>query len=192
MVGEVETISDMGLRAAVRAHLRDAPGDASPERLDELIVDEASALDGIEHFSGLRQIGLEGTLVVDLQPLAGLRNLRQLWLSDTRVMDLRPLSGLHELTVLELGDTPVADIEPLRPLHHLQKLWLNGTKVTDLAPIRSLKGLLTLGLVGAPIQDYRPLESLDDLQVLVVSRSAAGSLGTLPARSGLDIFLSDE
>lgn len=59
-------MNDMGLRLAVRAHLRDAPCDASPERLDELIVDEALALDGVEHFSGLRQIGLEGTLVVDL------------------------------------------------------------------------------------------------------------------------------
>lgn len=157
---EVESLQDAGLRAAVREHLRGLPHGADSEGLSEIVVDEVTVLDGIERFHGLRRLGLEGTDVVDLRPLAGLRDMEELWLSETRVADLRPLSGLQSLTVLELGDTPVVDIEPLRPLRRLQKLWLNGSNVTDLDPIRALTGLVTVGVAGAPIEDYRPLEAL--------------------------------
>ncbi|WP_295852196.1 leucine-rich repeat domain-containing protein [uncultured Microbacterium sp.] len=191
MADGLEALDDVGLRAAVREQLRQMRHGADAGSVTELVVDEASTLDGIEQFPHIRQLGLEGTDVVDLRPLAGLRDLRELWLNDTRVADLGPLSALRALTILELGDTPVADIAPLRSLGHLQKLWLNGTSVTDLDPIRSLKALVTVGVAGTPIEDYSPFEALEGLQTLIVSRSASGRLGSLSSRTNLCIHFLD-
>ncbi len=187
VAGEAVERGDPGLCVAVREAFDGLPPEARVESLEELIVDEARVLDGIERFSGLRDLGLEDTDVADIRPLAALKNLARLWLNGTHVSDLRPLSGLGSLTSLELGDTPVADLSPLRSLTRLEKLWLSGTRITDVEPLRSLTGLVTLGLADVAVADYRPLEALTNLQTLVVSRSASDFLGALSTRPGLEI-----
>lgn len=77
----MDWLKDPGLRAAVQEHLRGLQHGADPPRLTEIIVDEATVLDGIARFHGLRVIGLEGADVTDLHPLETLADLHVLVVS---------------------------------------------------------------------------------------------------------------
>ena len=60
----------------------------------------------------LKSLSLEGNLISDLSPLAGLTNLTELSLYYNNISDLSPLAGLTNLTSLELNAT-IYRISPL-------------------------------------------------------------------------------
>ena len=57
----------------------------------------------------LRTLGLDGTAVADVSPLANCQELVQLDLSRTKVKDLTPLTNCSRLETLGLKDTPVTE-----------------------------------------------------------------------------------
>ena len=108
-------------------------------------------VDALRGLTGLRVLGLYGSDVQDLAPLAGLAQLQSLSLTGcTGVTDLAPLAGLAQLRWLDLvGCTGVADLAPLAGLTQLPWLGLVGcTGVADLAPLAGLAQLQWLYLIG--------------------------------------------
>ncbi len=121
----------------------------------------------------LQSLDLGRTEVEDLSPLVGLSNLESLDLTRTQVVDLSPLAGLGKLQTLYLGDTGVADLTPLARLYNLQSLYLGGTEVADLSPLKRLRNLQILYLGGTKVIDLSPLRGLRQLRRLDVRGTRA-------------------
>ena len=123
------TIPDANLAAAIRDALRLGPTDPilqnKLEKLEHL-EDKGSAsgvisdLTGLEKATGLNTLELHWNRIIDITPLAKLRNLTGLYLNRNNiyldvdnqigVSDITPLTELTQLTHLHLVDNIVSDI----------------------------------------------------------------------------------
>ncbi|MGO5149928.1 leucine-rich repeat domain-containing protein, partial [Bifidobacterium boum] len=97
-----------------------------------------SSVQGLQVFTNLTSLYLNGTLVSDVSPLSKLTNLTDLDLWYTGVSDVSPLSKLTNLNYLDLSSTQVSDVSPLSKLVKLKTLDLDGTRVRDLSPLSKL------------------------------------------------------
>lgn len=155
-------LQDTGLRRAFNAAIGilepSAPGEFSLEKLAKLTrlswSDEAEAeaypklwkpierLDGLEHATGLVEIGVNGNHIADLRPLAACLALEEAWLGGNDIRDLRPLAALPKLRRLSLfSNAALSDISPLAEARSLQILDLTGTAVQDFAALLAVPTL---------------------------------------------------
>ena len=128
---------------------------------------------------GTPALGLSGTRVSDLAPLANLTALERLNLDDTQVSDLAPLANLTALEWLNLSGTQVSDLAPLANLTVLKWLNLSGTQVSDLAPLTNLTALERLDLRGTQVSDLAPLANLTALESLSLYNVQVSDLAPL-------------
>ncbi|MGO5319722.1 leucine-rich repeat domain-containing protein, partial [Bifidobacterium boum] len=119
-----------------------------------------SSVQGLQVFTNLTSLGLDGTRVSDVSPLSKLVNLKWLSLWKTRVSDVSPLSKLTNLKYLYLTNTRVSDVSPLSKLTNLTTLDLDGTRVSDVSPLSKLVKLDYLGLDRTGVLDLSPLSQL--------------------------------
>ena len=119
-------------------------------------------LTGIEGFTALEELTLEGGGITDLGPLAKLAHLRTLTLDDTAVRDLSPLAGVATLRELSLGRvTSQSVLTSLARLQQLRKL--RTVALPTFEPLAALPGLLVLDARLATGTDLRHLSALTDL-----------------------------
>ena len=74
-------------------------------------------------------------------------------LDNSQVIDLSPLAELKNLKRLDLWSTEVSDLTPLAELKMLKELELQQSQVSDLSPLIELKNLSYLGLMSTPVGD---------------------------------------
>lgn len=104
-----------------RAYLRDATALPDMPLLREARIVPWAHLDGIEKFTALEELTVEGSFV-DLSPLNRLPNLRKLVLGGERFTDLAPLAQAPKLAVLQpcrempIDYTPLLESQSLREL----------------------------------------------------------------------------
>jgi Leucine-rich repeat (LRR) protein len=79
-------------------------------------------------------------------------------LDNTQVIDLSPLAELKNLKRLDLWSTEVTDLSPLAELKMLKELELQQSQVSDLSPLFELKNLSYLGLMTTPVSDKQVQE----------------------------------
>ncbi|KQY46706.1 hypothetical protein ASD18_04620 [Cellulomonas sp. Root137] len=96
----------------------------------------------------LQWVGLAGTGVTDLGPLAGSTGLLELDVAHAAVADLSPLAGAPSLSMLDVRDNHVADVTPLAGMPALDELWVGGNPVTDLRPLLDAPALLGVDVEG--------------------------------------------
>lgn len=125
-----------------------------------------SDLSGLEYFTGLERLKLQGNQIQDLKPLQNLTHLTELWLRKNKVTDLTPLQGLTELKTLLLTDNLIEDLEPIEGLNKLQMLDLRDNQIDDLTPLKDLHNLTTLDVSDNGFGDLTALEGLSKLQYL--------------------------
>jgi len=128
-------------------------GLASLRLTSNAAVTDLSALDGLP----LTNLGLSGTGVSDLGPLAGTTTLQWVGLAGTGVTDLRPLAGSTGLLELDVAHASVADLSPLAGATSLSRLDVRENQVADLTPLASMPALDELWVGGNPVADLRPL-----------------------------------
>jgi len=116
--------------------------------LDGLTI---SSLKGLSHFYLLEEIRCTRMPVMDISPLAGLRNLRILDIENTPVKDLRPIVTLNKLNVLNVSGTQVRSLKPVANLTGIEEIQLNNTQVKSLAPLLSLPGLNSVSCFNSRI-----------------------------------------
>jgi Leucine-rich repeat (LRR) protein len=116
-------------------------------------VADLSALDGLP----LANLGLSGTGVADLQPLARTTSLQWVGLGQTGVSDLGPLARSVGLLELDVSHAAVVDLSPLAGAASLSKLDVRDNHVADVTPLASLPALDELWIGGNPVADLRPL-----------------------------------
>ncbi len=125
-----------------------------------------SDLSGLEYFTGLERLKLQGNQIQDLKPLQNLTHLTELWLRKNKVTDLTPLQGLTELKTLLLTDNLIEDLEPIEGLNKLQMLDLRDNQIDDLTPLKDLHNLTVLDVSDNGFGDLTALEGLSKLQYL--------------------------
>ncbi len=125
-----------------------------------------SDLSGLEYFTGLERLKLQGNQIQDLKPLQNLTHLTELWLRKNKVSDLTPLQGLTELKTLLLTNNAVSDFQPLKGLQNLNQLVFENNKVKDLTPLKDLHNLTSLDVSGNSVVDLTPLAGLSKLKWL--------------------------
>lgn len=138
------------------------------------------------HFTALKDLFLGPGDLVDLSPLAGLKNLESLRASINHVSDLKPLQNATKLDRLDLGRTSVKDLTPLGNLANLTELQLDDTPIVDIQPLSSLTKLEKLSLKNTMVKDVSPLKDMKKLKFLYLGGSAAADdtsvLGPLTAK----------
>ena len=120
---EVE-FADPNLEAAVRKAINRDFGDLTETHVKnisslDLIGEDIKTLAGIEHLVSLDRLGLYGTQVADLSPLAALKNLRHLEILYNRspkLMGVEAIGELASLTTLALSGLNLSDISFLSGL----------------------------------------------------------------------------
>lgn len=132
----------------------------------ELDKQGISDLSGLEYFTGLERLKLQGNQIQDLKPLQNLTHLTELWLRKNKVTDLTPLQGLTELKTLLLTDNLIEDLEPIEGLNKLQMLDLRDNQIDDLTPLKDLHNLTVLDVSDNGFGDLTALEGLSKLQYL--------------------------
>ena len=161
----VPLFEDSNLEEAVRQAL-DRVGQVSS--LDSLsaVFESIHSLAGIEYFTALRVLDLEGNQIADLTPLKQLTNLKRLGLRGNQIVDITPLKQLTNLDFLSLADNQIADLTPLKQLTNLTDIYLDNNQIAqiaDLTPLKQLTNLKRLGLRGNQIVDLIPLKQLTNL-----------------------------
>ncbi len=139
---------------------------------------DLASLSGLTNLEELIVPGGDGTVELDLTPLANLKHLRILN-TGCNAVDLGPLSGLKELTQLDLenggfgptsGNVEYTSLAPLAGLENLTSLTIRNSHVSDLTPLSGLKNLRSLTIHNAgSITDLTPLSALPELKDLSIS-----------------------
>ena len=158
---ELEKLSDLEWS-------EDGVGEADPDGFMPV-----SDLTGLEHAPNLRSLGLGGSRVRTLAPLAGHPALEELWVNHNALVDISAVRGMKrlrvavfdgnaaledasaladapELTYVNLSGTKVSDLTALGRLTHLRKPSFFGLQVAAGSP--SFEVLVALGLRGAELQ----------------------------------------
>lgn len=135
------------------------------ERIDAASLN-VTDLSGLEKFTQLRILNLNGNRISDLSPLRGLLQLEELRLKSNTVSDLSPLSDLKSLKVLVLRSNAVTSLAPLAGCAALSELDLSDNGFTDITPLSFLTQLTTLDLSYNRITDLSALYSLTSLRQL--------------------------
>jgi hypothetical protein len=126
-------------------------------------------IEGLQHFSNLSVLNLEGNTLSNISALSELSKLVDLNLSDNYVFDLTPLSSLNSMRELDLSKNQIEDLWPLNNLHALEKLNLRENRFTNIEPLSSLTQLTYLNLhSNTKIDSIRPIANLIRLETLIL------------------------
>lgn len=85
------------------------------------------------------------------------------------IVDITPLANMKNLKVLILGDNYIRDISPLAELKELQYLELFTCRVKDISPLAELPNLIDICIPDNPIKDITPLLSMKQAKMLWVA-----------------------
>lgn len=136
-------------------NLTQFPGGSKPGIAWSLDPKEADTKNGVGRIN-----------LVDLKPIASLKNLKVLLLSANSIKDVSPLAELTNLRELDLYFNNITDIRPLSSLKNLQKLAISSNHIQDVRPLSTLNNLTFLQLNGNQIKDVSPLSTLTKLKIL--------------------------
>lgn len=166
--GEILTIPDVNLAAAVRAYLDlDPSATLTTNTMKRLIslypISEAPITDltGIEHATNLITLSLyKQNAITNFSLLAQLKNLVYLELPGTGLSDVSVLMNLTKLETLYLYENAISDVSTLAALTRLKTLELQDNQISDVKPLVGLTNLEYLDLTGNPIKNRKPLFEL--------------------------------
>jgi len=190
---EVVAIADPNLEAALRDALDIPAGDilnADFCGVNSLNLSDKSilSLNGLEYGFYFEHLDLQVNYIVDITPLAGLKNLNYLALFFNLISDISPLAGLSEMETLGLSDNDISDISPLSQLTAMQYLELIYNPVNDLSPLSELSQLRGLALWQNSISDISILSSLTNLQILELGEMPISNLSALSVLTNLEVL----
>jgi len=124
---------------------------------------------GIDYFSEVVLVNLQGKKIEDISPLQCLTKLKRLNLIGSQLSDISTLEKLTELDHLGLSLAQIHDLSPLKGLTNLEMLSLEGNHVKDLGPLKELKRLKELYFHLPKVRDFSDLNGLRNLKSLRIS-----------------------
>jgi len=150
---------------------------------------------GIEHFSNLMYLDIDGPKIEDITPLTELENIRYFYLVYSNVEDITPLNNSAEKGSLEtlaiMNNMMTSDqltsesIEALGTWASLKTLFFSSVDITDADVLSNLTNLETLLFWNIPITDISSLSELSKLTRLELAYSPIEDISPLGSLTGL-------
>ena len=187
--GDLVTIPDPDLRAAIERALRKAPGAVitagDMARLTQIraVGKRIHDLRGLEAATNLEQIELPRNAISDLSPLRGLTRLNNIKLQGNRITDVSPLAGLINVDWLGLEENKIKDLSPLEGLIKLNGIGISENPVSDVSPLAGLVSLERIDAWRTLISDFSVLARLPRLSWIKFGDDR--SISALPSLKGL-------
>ena len=164
--GDLVSIPDPNLRAAVEAALGKVPGavitGGDMARLERIEADERgiSDLRGLEAATNLEEIEFRRNSISDLSPLRGLTQLNNIKLRGNRITDVSPLAGLINVNWLGLEENAITNLSPLVRLVKLNGIGISDNPISNISHLSSLRSLEGIEARNTLITDFSPLAEL--------------------------------
>ncbi len=150
------------------------------------------SLEGIESFSGLNYLFVNGNDISDISPVASLQSLGFLALDNNPITDFYPISTLSAVYFLGLSSTYPTDLGFLAGMSSLTGLSLDYNAITNIEPLADTPNLTYLSLWGNQVSDLSPLENLIYLETLYLSKNQVDDLTPLSGLLNLyKLYLTD-
>ena len=111
-----------------------------------------------------------------------LNAIRSLALTGKKIVDLTPLALMKNLVSLDLQMNHISDITALKDLKHLIRLNLAGNRIENITPLASLRALKELSLTENRIADLSALAGLNHLETLYLKNNRIRSIRILLSR----------
>lgn len=123
-----------------------------------------------------------------LADLTRMPNLTRVVVSMQQVVDISPLAELKNLEVVDIKNNPVMDISSLGELKFLKRTTLFDTRITDLSPLSGCPMLSELDAGKLPVQSPAAFAGFDGLQRLSLSETTLDTLDGIEALTQLESF----
>ncbi len=161
--------------------------------LDSFMVDTShniTNLDGLQHFTSLEKLDLQGNNITDIPPLKSLKSLKELNLCCNSLQSIEALGSLENLEKLNISWNGISDIGPLEKLTRLKELWLgsssmlapvayNQNKISDVSALKDMSDMEVLDLQELDIKDIDALKEMRKLKKLLLRGNEASDLASL-------------
>jgi len=131
----VSVFKDKKLEAAVRRQVF-----AKRESQDPLTAADVATVSTV----ALASLEIPGNQIIDLVPLAGLKQLQYLNLASNQVSVIAPLASVPALQYIELSHNRVKDVKPLSGLTNLASIYLSANRLGSVALLTNLPRVATL------------------------------------------------
>ena len=188
--GDLVSIPDPNLRAAVEAALSKAPGAVitagDMARLERIEADESEIRDlrGLEAATNLERIEFRhNSQYPTYRRSGGLTRLNNIKLRGNRITDISPLAGLINVDWLGLEENAIEDLSPLAGLIKLNGIGISENPVSDVSPLAALISLERIDAWRTPISDFSSLQKLPRLRWIEYGNDR--SISALPSLKGL-------
>ncbi|MDC0464945.1 leucine-rich repeat domain-containing protein, partial [Pseudomonadales bacterium] len=151
------------------------------------------SLAGIEAFTNLINLNIDGYRGSDISPIAKLTKLDQLSIAwsccGNAARDLTPIVSLKRLTKLNLNNANIEDIAALGGLTNLRDLQIGWNQINDFSALANLKQLRYLTLYQSQISTIPELGATTSLEQLELADNPITTLAGLPEMPSL-IYLN--
>lgn len=144
-----------------------------------------NSLTGIEGFTGLMSLYLDGNNLTDLSPLSSLKKLSTLSISNANISNLTPLSTITYLSNLTLANNQITTLSGLEGLSFLTYLNVTDNKIIDIDAISNNVALESILLDNNQIIDIEPLQDLVNMNWLSLNNNLLTELSSLTSLSQL-------
>ncbi|MDT0605204.1 Calx-beta domain-containing protein [Thalassotalea castellviae] len=151
-----------------------------------------SSLSGLEKFSGLTSIYLNGNNLTDISVLSTLTKLATLSLSNNNITHLSSLASLLYLNYLTVNYNQITSFDGLENLNYLSYLNATDNQISDISAISDHVTLETLLLENNQITDITDIQDLENLSWLSISNNKITDLPSLANLTKLtQLYLND-
>ena len=123
---------------------------------------------GLEHFTNLEVLNLNGSIISDYSPISNLVNLKSLEIQNGILQDLSVLENLVNLEILDLSFVSLEDndLSYLNKFNKLKILCLNGLDISNVE-LEAIKNLITLEELQLAMCNLESIENLSELTNII-------------------------
>jgi hypothetical protein len=193
----VLNFEDANFEQAVRNALNKPEGDIYASDVNQITefssegIHSIISIEGIQYFTELEILYLDGNKISDISYLSGLANLITVSLGSNQISDISSLSGLANLITVSLNSNQISDISSLSGLANLIHLRLYSNQISDISSLSGLTNLTYLLLSGNQISDISPISGLENLTTLTIGNQIS-DISPLSGLMNLTALVLDE
>lgn len=141
----------------------------------------------LKKIASIDSINISGNqFILNIEPLAALRDIRSINLSNTKISDLSPLRYSRELEELMISNSSITDLSTFQYFENLRQLDLSQTEVEDIGPISRLQKLTHLNLSNSMVVNFEQLNSLSNLRFINLSNTSFSNTAFLAKNAALE------
>ena len=122
-----------------------------------------TSLDGIEYFSGLKELEVGDSTVRDISALAALPELESINFTNSMIDVIPDLSACKKLKKVEFINDFITDLSPLANIENLENVLLIDDQISSIAPLKDNHTIKRLTINNTCISDW---ESIGDNESL--------------------------